>query len=129
MLPHFLFGHTLINIFCFDNNLHVFASELFSVPVLSIHPAEVFEGENFTISCQISSFASEKIQREDITYSIFRDKTSVINSNKYSGTAGKVTNGEYWCTANANGITKKSQRELFGAKGRQCLVNLSVLET
>lgn len=99
------------------------------MPVLSIHPAEVFEGENFTISCNISSFASEKIQREDITYSIFRDKTSVINNNKYSGSAGKVTNGKYMCMAKANEITKESQGVLFGAKGRQCLVIHSVLET
>lgn len=97
------------------------------MPVLSIHPAEVFEGENITISCQISSFASEKIQREDITYSIFRDKTSVIKSNKYSGTAGKGTNGKYVCMAKANGITKESQEVLFGAKGRQCLHPSSIL--
>ncbi|XP_048054063.1 platelet endothelial cell adhesion molecule isoform X2 [Megalobrama amblycephala] len=98
------------------SSVYITVKELFSVPVLSIHPDEVFEGENFTISCNISSFASEKIQREDITYSIFRDKTSVINNNKYSGIAGKVTNGKYMCMAKANEITKESQGVLFGAK-------------
>ncbi|XP_051754053.1 platelet endothelial cell adhesion molecule isoform X3 [Ctenopharyngodon idella] len=98
-----------------SSSVNITVKELFSVPVLSIHPAEVFEGENFTISCQISSFDSEEIQR-NITYSIFRDNTIIINSNNYSDTAGKVTNEEYMCKAEANRITKESQRVLFGAK-------------
>lgn len=89
------------------------------MPVLSIHPAEVFEGEHFTISCQINSFASERIQRDDIRYSIFQDKIPVINGSRYRGTAGKASNGQYICVVDAKGIIKKSGRELFEAKGRQ----------
>lgn len=88
------------------------------MPVLSIHPAEVFEGERFNITCQIHSFASERIQRGDISYSILRDKTPVINS----GIAGKASNGEYICIAKAKGIVKESRKVLIKAKGRQCLL-------
>uniref|UniRef100_A0A673JZ69 Si:dkey-237i9.8 n=1 Tax=Sinocyclocheilus rhinocerous TaxID=307959 RepID=A0A673JZ69_9TELE len=111
-----LFTQTLINILCFDNSLYMFPLELFSMPVLIINPAEVFEGEHFTISCQINSFASEKIQRDDIKYSIFGDKTLVIKDNRYSGTAGKASNGKYMCIAEAKGIIKESGRVLFEPK-------------
>ena len=104
--------------------MHIFASEIFSIPFLNILPAKVFEGEHFVITCQIRSFAS-RIQREDIKYSIFRDKTLVINDNKYNGTAGKVTNGKYVCKAEANRIIKESSMLLLGAKGIQCLSTLS----
>lgn len=104
--------------------MHIFASEIFSIPFLSIHPAKVFEGEHFAITCQIRSFAS-RIQREDIKYSIFRDKTLVINDNRYNGTAGKATNGNYVCKAEASRIIKESSMLLLGAKGMQCLSTLS----
>lgn len=113
-----------MNIFSFNNDLHIFASEIFSIPLLIIDPTEVFEGEHFTIRCQISSLAS-RIQREDIKYSIFRDETVVINDDRYSGTAGKATNGKYVCKAEANRIIKESSVLLLGAKGRQCLSTLS----
>ncbi|XP_058635965.1 platelet endothelial cell adhesion molecule isoform X3 [Onychostoma macrolepis] len=96
--------------------MNITVKELFSMPVLSFHPAEVFEGERFTISCQIKSFASEKIRRDDIRYSIFQDKIPVINGSRYSGTAGKASNGKYICVAEAKEIIKESRRELFEAK-------------
>jgi len=115
----------ILLIYSFNNDLHIFASEIFSIPSLSIHPGEVFEGEHFDIRCQISSLAS-RIQREDIKYSIFRDDTFVIKDNRYSGTASKATNGKYVCKAEANGIIKESSMLLFGAKGstyQLCLEN------
>lgn len=100
----------------------LFASELFSVPALSIHPPEVFEGEHFNITCQIDIFASVRIQREDIKYFIFKEKTPVISNYRYSNTASNVTNGKYMCVAKANDIIKESSSVLFRAKGRQSLV-------
>ncbi|XDV35979.1 hypothetical protein PO909_005835 [Leuciscus waleckii] len=98
-----------------SSSLNITVKEIFSIPFLSIHPAEVFEGEYFAITCQIRSLAS-RIQREDIKYSIFRDKTLVINDNGYNGTAGKATNGKYVCKAEANRIIKESSMLLLGAK-------------
>ncbi|XP_050968140.1 platelet endothelial cell adhesion molecule [Labeo rohita] len=95
-----------------SSTINITVKELFSMPVLSIHPAEVFEGERFNITCQIHSFASERIQRGDISYSILRDKTPVINS----GIAGKASNGEYICIAKAKGIVKESRKVLIKAK-------------
>ncbi|XP_056102126.1 platelet endothelial cell adhesion molecule isoform X2 [Rhinichthys klamathensis goyatoka] len=98
-----------------SSSLNITVKEIFSIPFLSIHPDEVFEGEHFDIRCQISSLAS-RIQREDIKYSIFRDETFVIKDNRYSGTASKATNGKYVCKAEANRIIKESSMLLFGAK-------------
>ncbi|XP_073708083.1 platelet endothelial cell adhesion molecule [Garra rufa] len=99
-----------------SSTTNITVKELFSKPVLSIHPAEFFEGELFTLSCQINNFALERIQRNDIKYSIFRDKTPVKNDNTYSGTAGKASNGNYTCIAEAKGIVKVSMKMKFEAK-------------
>ncbi|XP_042581612.1 platelet endothelial cell adhesion molecule isoform X2 [Cyprinus carpio] len=96
--------------------MNITVKELFSMPVLSIPQDKVFEGENFTISCQINSFAKERIQMDDIRYSIFQDNTPVINGSIYNGTAGKASNGKYICVAEAKEITKKSRSVLFEAK-------------
>ncbi|KAK2889082.1 hypothetical protein Q8A67_014457 [Cirrhinus molitorella] len=96
--------------------MNITVKELFSMPVLSIHPAEVFEGELFNISCHINNFASERIQMNAIKYSIFQDKTPVIDDKTYSGTAGKASNGKYMCTAEAKGIFKESTMVLFETK-------------
>ncbi|XP_077055103.1 platelet endothelial cell adhesion molecule isoform X4 [Siphateles boraxobius] len=98
-----------------SSSLIITVKEIFSIPFLAIHPTEVFEGENFTITCQISSLTS-RIQKKDIKYSIFRDETFVINDNRYSGTAGKATNGKYVCKAEANRITKESSMLMLAAK-------------
>ncbi|KAK7144587.1 hypothetical protein R3I94_010872 [Phoxinus phoxinus] len=98
-----------------SSSLNITVKEIFSIPFLSRDPAEVFEGEHFTIGCHISNISS-RIQTEDIKYSIFRDETFVINDNRYSGTAGKATNGKYVCKAEANRITKESSVLLLGAK-------------
>lgn len=94
------------------------------MPVLSIPPAKVFEGEHFSISCQINSLASERIRMDDIRYSILQDKTPVINGSLYNGTAGKASNGKYICVAEAKGIIKKSRMVLFEAEGRHCFLIL-----
>ncbi|XP_051568007.1 platelet endothelial cell adhesion molecule isoform X3 [Myxocyprinus asiaticus] len=103
-------------------NVHKSASvsitvkELFSKPVLSIIPSSVFERERFHINCHVKSFASERIQQDDIKYSIFKDNTLIISNDRYSDTAGRATNGKYMCSAEAKGIIKKSLAELFEAK-------------
>ncbi|XP_026119205.1 platelet endothelial cell adhesion molecule isoform X2 [Carassius auratus] len=96
--------------------MNISVKELFSMPVLSIPPAKVFEGEHFSISCQINSLASERIRMDDIRYSILQDKTPVINGSLYNGTAGKASNGKYICVAEAKGIIKKSRMVLFEAE-------------
>ncbi|XP_043098140.1 platelet endothelial cell adhesion molecule isoform X3 [Puntigrus tetrazona] len=96
--------------------MNITVKELFSMPALSIHPAEVFEGEPFTISCEINNISSERIQKDEIRYSIFQDQTSVINGSKYNGIAGKASNGKYMCVAEAKGIIKKTEMDRFEAK-------------
>ncbi|XP_056315850.1 platelet endothelial cell adhesion molecule [Danio aesculapii] len=96
--------------------VNITVNELFSVPVLSIQPPEVFEGEHFNITCQTDIFASVRIQREDIKYFIYKEKNVVVSNYRYSNTARNVTNGKYMCVAKANGIIKESSSVLFRAK-------------
>lgn len=91
------------------------------MPVLSISAAQVFEGENITVTCQVNSFASERIQSDEIKYSIFRDDALLIREGNYSVTASKETNGKYMCKAEAKSISKKSWSLVFEAKGGECL--------
>ncbi|XP_057183072.1 platelet endothelial cell adhesion molecule isoform X2 [Triplophysa rosa] len=99
-----------------SSTVNITVQELFSVPVLSISPAQVFEGEYFIVTCQVNSFASERIQRDEIKYSIFRDDALLIREGSYSVTASKETNGKYTCKAEANVISKKSWSLVFEAK-------------
>ncbi|TRY56334.1 hypothetical protein DNTS_034952 [Danionella cerebrum] len=88
---------------------------------------EVFEGEHFNVSCRSDNFASERIQLEDIKYSIFKDKSQVVSEDVYSATAGKDTNGKYMCMADASGIIKESSNILFRAKVPEITVVGSVI--
>ncbi|XP_051996677.1 platelet endothelial cell adhesion molecule isoform X3 [Xyrauchen texanus] len=99
-----------------SSSVNITVKELFSMPVLSITPPKVFEGEHFNIRCHVKSFASERIQKDDIKYSIFKDNTPKISNDRYSDTASRATNGKYMCSAKANGIIKESWAEIFEAK-------------
>ncbi|XP_068078052.1 platelet endothelial cell adhesion molecule isoform X4 [Danio rerio] len=99
-----------------SSSVNITVNQLFSVPALSIHPPEVFEGEHFDITCHTDIIASVRIQREDIKYFIYKEKTLVISNYRYSNTARNVTNGKYMCVAKANGIIKESSNVLFRAK-------------
>ncbi|XP_056588053.1 platelet endothelial cell adhesion molecule isoform X3 [Triplophysa dalaica] len=98
------------------STVNITVKELFSVPVLSISAAQVFEGESITVTCQVNSFASERIQSDEIKYSIFRDDALLIREGNYSVTASKETNGKYMCKAEAKSISKKSWSLVFEAK-------------
>ncbi|KAF5897017.1 platelet endothelial cell adhesion molecule-like isoform X1, partial [Clarias magur] len=93
-------------------------TELFSTPVLTVTPAEVFERQRFNLTCKSSNVASEKIGHEDVKYSIYRnDQTLVSVNGVYSRMAENETNGEYTCSAQVNTtIIKWSQPIIFTAK-------------
>lgn len=92
--------------------------ELFSAPVLSITPAEVFERQQFTVTCASSEVASERIERRDVKYTIYRKK-QVLSSDggAYVTTATAETNGEYTCSARVNDTIKQSRSVIFRSKG------------
>ncbi|XP_027024125.2 platelet endothelial cell adhesion molecule isoform X2 [Tachysurus fulvidraco] len=91
--------------------------ELFSTPVLTITPAEVFEGQQFTVTCSSSEFASERIGLRDVRYSIYRNDQELGSSDSsYTGRASSGTDGNYTCTARVNDTVKTSDRIDFIAK-------------
>lgn len=93
--------------------------ELFSKPVLTITPPEVFEREQFTVTCSSSEFASERIERRDVTFFIYRYKQKLHSHNgTYITTASTETNGNYTCTAQVNDTIKWSRSVFLTAKGR-----------
>ncbi|XP_060725008.1 platelet endothelial cell adhesion molecule isoform X1 [Tachysurus vachellii] len=91
--------------------------ELFSTPVLTIIPAEVFEGQQVTVTCSSSEFASERIGRRDVRYSIYRNNQELGSSDSsYRDKASSRTNGNYTCTARVNNTVKWSDMKVFIAK-------------
>ncbi|KAL6455699.1 hypothetical protein MHYP_G00355500 [Metynnis hypsauchen] len=102
--------------------------ELFSKPILTIRPVGVFEGQPFTVTCKSSDFASERISRDKVKYSILMNGRSVTLgafNGEYNATASTQTNGNYTCSAQANNIFKWSQHQIFKAK---MLVSKPIIE-
>ncbi|KAK3575395.1 hypothetical protein QTP86_025800, partial [Hemibagrus guttatus] len=98
--------------------------ELFSTPMLTIDPAEVFEGQQFMVTCRSLEFASERIGRHDIKYSIYRNDQELGFS--YKDAASPRTNGNYTCAARVNDTIKWSHRTPFMAKVLVSKPNISV---
>ncbi|XP_046703839.1 platelet endothelial cell adhesion molecule isoform X3 [Silurus meridionalis] len=91
--------------------------ELFSTPVLTITPAEVFEKESFNVTCRSSKIASERIGHDDVKYFIYRSNKMISSDNGiYKTMAKNETNGNYTCTAQVNNTIKWSQWITFTAK-------------
>ncbi|XP_022530947.2 platelet endothelial cell adhesion molecule isoform X2 [Astyanax mexicanus] len=93
--------------------------ELFSHPVLTITPDEVYEGQQLTITCESYEFASERIQKDAVKYYIHRNE-QLVTPGAFDGTyttkAGSETNGNYTCKAQVRNISKWSQNQIFRAK-------------
>ncbi|XP_072539473.1 platelet endothelial cell adhesion molecule isoform X2 [Salminus brasiliensis] len=93
--------------------------ELFSQPELAIRPTNVFEREQFTVTCESLEFASERIQSSDVKYYIYRNEHHVTLGafdGKLVATAGSESNGNYTCKAEARNIIKWSQAQIFSAR-------------
>ncbi|KAG9350386.1 hypothetical protein JZ751_026745, partial [Albula glossodonta] len=94
-------------------------SELFSVPVLTMDPLEVYEGDMFSLTCHSTNIAHQRIRQNDVKYSITRNG-NILNqgdfSGKYTTTAATSSNGNYSCAASAKLIKKNSEVIVFKAK-------------
>uniref|UniRef100_A0A4W4EIT2 Ig-like domain-containing protein n=1 Tax=Electrophorus electricus TaxID=8005 RepID=A0A4W4EIT2_ELEEL len=92
---------------------------LFSQPTVTVTPTDVFEGQDFTVHCRSLDFASERIRRDDVKYSILRNEDNVTLG-RFDGTyramAGTKTNGNYTCSAQVRTIVKRSTSVSFEAK-------------
>ncbi|XP_071772154.2 platelet endothelial cell adhesion molecule isoform X5 [Centroberyx gerrardi] len=88
----------------------VSVTELFSVPTLTVSPAEVFQGDDMKLTCRSENFASEILRRGEVTYAIDPPESRLISSEAgvFSGRA-LLYDFNYTCTAQAKGIVKRSK--------------------
>ncbi|KAM4635424.1 platelet endothelial cell adhesion molecule [Polymixia lowei] len=77
----------------------VIVKELFSKPHLKIEPIEVFEGEDFTLTCSVSNYSRERINMQDMQFSIYKNNVQLTRTNKYNAVANASQNGNYTCKA------------------------------
>ncbi|CAL8333476.1 unnamed protein product [Lota lota] len=84
--------------------------ELFSVPRLSVSPAEVFQGDKMLLTCSSDVLVARKLSPEDISYTM--DTESQLapgpQAGRFSGSALPYRRN-YTCTAVARGIAKRSK--------------------
>ncbi|KAM9818803.1 platelet endothelial cell adhesion molecule isoform 2-T2 [Syngnathus typhle] len=88
----------------------ILVTELFSVPTLSMSPSEVFQRDHMTLSCRSDSFASERLHRDELTYSLDPPESLLLpkSTGVFSGKA-LLYEFNYTCIAQAKGIRKYSK--------------------
>ncbi|CAL9700883.1 unnamed protein product [Knipowitschia caucasica] len=104
-------------------------TELFSVPTLAMSPAEVFQKELFKLICKSEEFASERLSREDLTYSIEPSQIHLQerSSGEFSGKSLSV-DFNYSCIAKAKGIEKHSRILTVRPKVSVSIPKISVVD-
>ncbi|KAL4657903.1 platelet endothelial cell adhesion molecule-like isoform X1 [Arapaima gigas] len=80
-------------------------AELFSQPILTVNPPEVFEGEQFTLACESANVSTERIKKSDIKYNIYKDNEIFSHS---TVVAKLSDSGNYACQGVAKTIPKNS---------------------
>ncbi|XP_040002657.1 platelet endothelial cell adhesion molecule isoform X2 [Xiphias gladius] len=88
----------------------VAVTELFSAPTLTMSPAEVFQKEYMTLTCKSESYASERLNRAELTYTL-EPPDSPLFPMKPGVFSGKALQYDfnYTCVAQAKGIMKHSE--------------------
>lgn len=83
-------------------------------------PAEVFQGEEMRLMCKSESLASERLGREEVTYTLVPLESRLI-ANRESGVFSGRTLPypyNYTCIAQAKGIVKRSKTLTVWPKGK-----------
>ncbi|XP_061626001.1 platelet endothelial cell adhesion molecule isoform X1 [Phyllopteryx taeniolatus] len=88
----------------------ILVTDLFSVPTLTMSPSQVFQREYMTLNCQSDSFASERLRREELTYTLDPPESLLIpkSTGVFFGKA-LLYDFNYTCIAQAKGIRKYSK--------------------
>lgn len=104
-------------------------TELFSVPILTMSPAEVFQKDYMTLTCKSESFASEKLRREELIYSLDPSENA-LSENKVGEFSGRALLHDlnYTCIARAKGIVKHSNTLTVRPKVPVSNPNISVVD-
>ncbi|RXN29454.1 platelet endothelial cell adhesion molecule-like protein [Labeo rohita] len=99
-----------------SNIVKVFVQELFSKPILSISPVQVFEGQRFILNCTSNVTSPVKIGKADIKYVLLKDDRPISAAARYEETASLATNGNYSCMAMVKEVNKSSLPLILKAK-------------
>ncbi|KAG7487123.1 platelet endothelial cell adhesion molecule-like isoform X5 [Solea senegalensis] len=93
-----------------NSNQRASVTELFSSPTLTMNPADVFKGDFMSLTCKSESYASERIHKEELTYTLEPSNTS-LNSTELGVFSVKALTFDfnYTCVAQAKGIKKRSE--------------------
>ncbi|KAL1006029.1 hypothetical protein UPYG_G00066970 [Umbra pygmaea] len=97
---------------------HVIIKELFSKPVLAMEPKEVFEMEEFNLTCKSSNYSSDRISMSDLKYSFYKDD-NLLAAGSVNGIyilKAQNPNGNYFCKAEAMMVSKFSEKLTVRAK-------------
>ncbi|KAL7860281.1 hypothetical protein AOLI_G00166300 [Acnodon oligacanthus] len=91
-------------------------AELFSTPVLSMTPEQVFEGWSFSLSCWSSMISQQRINHTDMKYTLYKNQHLLKTGHIFRYTASQSMSGNYTCTAEAKGIKKTSKQLTIDVK-------------
>ncbi|XP_053194392.1 platelet endothelial cell adhesion molecule [Scomber japonicus] len=105
--------------------------ELFSKPHLSVNPIDIFEKEQFKLNCSVSEYVHERINHEQIQFSIYKDNVKLTSGQTYVDVAQPNKNGNYTCKAQAasrgRSFVKESQTVVVKVKVPASNPTLSVV--
>ncbi|XP_062294697.1 platelet endothelial cell adhesion molecule isoform X1 [Scomber scombrus] len=94
--------------------------ELFSKPHLSVNPIDIFEKEQFKLTCSVSIYFPERINNEQMQFSIYKDNVKLTSGHTYDAVAQPNKNGNYTCKAQAaslgHSFVKESQTVVVKGK-------------
>lgn len=94
--------------------------ELFSKPVISITPKDVFEDQHFNLSCRSFNISEKHMASRNVKYTLYKDNKRLIDG-YFTALASKANSGIYYCEAFAKGITKVSMPLVVNVKGKQTI--------
>ncbi|XP_041820625.1 platelet endothelial cell adhesion molecule isoform X4 [Chelmon rostratus] len=102
--------------------------ELFSVPTLTMSPAEVFQREYMTLTCKSDSYASERLSPGQLTYSLDPRQSFLMpkDNGVFFGKA-LLYDFNYTCVAQAKGIVKHSETLTVRPKVAVSIPKISVV--
>lgn len=96
-------------------------TELFSKPQLKVEPADIFEGDLFKLNCSVFVYVPDRINKDRMLFSIYKDNVKVASSKSFMIVANSSQNGNYTCKAQAysdsHSFVKESQTVVVKAKG------------
>lgn len=103
-------------------------TELFSKPKLTVEPTDIFNGDTFKFDCSISIHVPERIDKDTVKFSYYKDNVNITSSRTYISVAHTSKNGNYTCKVQAQSQThsfvKESQIIVLNTKGKPDVVVL-----